>query len=420
MRLTELFPDPGRVAPLLRAASATDDFDGFAAACARAPLREGLARSIGEAARAFAERAGIDPGEAGGGVFGGQQPYVDYYPAVLAKLDAVEACGGFWAFADFAAVRSDPWMARTWIPSAGAAEGVVRLGFYSTRAHAGKDLRFVPPPDDAALRHVEASLRQTMRGAGWPGSRARVSALMEDYRQARRRALNAAEFNSIWSARVFRRLGYRVPFVSESEWLARDDVLPSIAETLGLFIEGNDAVIDAVSEAMRFPGVSFTAKPRGHVPIAVAAPGTGIRQRARFERRGGEAVLVAGDETFRGDLAAILRSLRGRWSLDVFSPIFLFRLGVTGIVTGRGSMRYTLVLGRVMEALTGRALPPNLLCGCRSEPSGPLVEAVRRARGGLPGALADYEPTLVARLLTTDERAIREEIAASWRDGVVA
>ena len=419
MRLSELFGDPGPLAPLLRAASATDDFESFAAACARGPVPEGLTRSVGEAARAFAERAGIDAGEPGGGVFGGQQPYVDYYPAVLAKLDAVEACGGFWAFADFAAVRSDPWMSRTWIPSASAPGGLLRLGFYPTRAHAGKDLRFVPPPDDAALRQVEAKLRQTLRESTVPRSRARVQALMAEYRQAQRRAVNAAEFNSIWSARVFRRLGYRLPLVSESEWLARDDVLPAIAETLALFIEDNDALLDAVDEAMRVPGVSFTAKPRGHVPIAVAEARTGLRQRVRFERRGGEIVLIAGDETFRGDLAGILRSLNGRWSLDVFSPIFLFRLGVRGIVAGRGSMRYTLVLGRVMEALAGRPLPPNLLCSCRLEPSGPLVEAVRLARGGLPEALADYEPTLVARLLTTDERAIREEIAASWREGVV-
>jgi hypothetical protein len=243
---------------------------------------------------------------------------------------------------------------------------------------------------------------------------------MDEYREARRRAGNAAEFNSIWSARVFRRLGYRLPLVSESEWLERDDVLPAIAGTLGLFIEHNDAVIDAVGEAMRFPGVSFTAKPRGHLPLAVADPTRGIRRPARFERRGGEVVVVAGDEIFRGDLAEMLRSLRGRWSLDVFSPIFLFRLGVRGVVTGRGSIRYTLVLGRVMEALTGRALPPNLFCSGRGQPSGPLVEAVRRTRGGLPRALAGYEPTLVARLLTTDERTIREEIAASWRDRVVA
>lgn len=416
MRLSDLFGDPGRLGPLLRAASATDDFDGFAAACgARGPVPPG----VREAARAFAERAGIDPGEAGGGVFGGQQPYVDYYPAVLAKLDAVEACAGFWAFADFAAVRSDPWMSRTWIPSVGAAGGLLRLGFHSTRAHAGKDLRFVPPPDSAALGQVEARLRQALREAGVPRSRARLQALMDDYRQARDRAANAAEFNSIWSARAFRHLGYRLPLVSESEWLARDDVLPAVAKTLALFIEENDAIIDAVDDAMRFPGVSFTAKPRGHLPIAVADARTGLRQRARFERRGGEVVLVAGDETFRGDPLDILRSLRGRWSLDVFSPIFLFRLGVAGIVAGRGSMRYTLVLGRVMEALAGTPLPPNLLCACRVEPAGPLVEAVRRARGGWPGALADYEPTLVARLLTTDERSIREEIAASWRDGVV-
>ena len=422
MRLTEVFGDCERVAPMLRSASATDAFEPFAAACAGRAASDALARGVGEAARAFAERAGIDPGAVGGGVFGGQQPYVDYYPAVLAKLDAVEACRGFWAFADFAALRSDPWMSRTSLPSPSAAAHVQRLGFYPTRANAGKDLRFVAPPGEAALRDVEEKLKRTIRESGVPvkPAFARARVVMEEYREARRRARNGAEFNSIWSARVFRRLGYHTPFLSESEWLARDDLVPSIAETLAVFIEDNDAVIEAVDQAMRFEGVSFTAKPRGHVPLAIADARTGLRRRVSFERRGGDVVLVAGDETFGGDLADILRSLAGRWSLDVFGPIFLARLGVTGIVTGRGSIRYTLVLGKVMEALFGTALPPNLLCSCRPKPSGPFIDAVRRARGGLPEPLREYEPTLVARLLTTDERALREEIAASWRNEVVA
>ncbi|HKP12670.1 MAG TPA: hypothetical protein VJZ91_11185, partial [Blastocatellia bacterium] len=115
-------------------------------------------------------------------------------------------------------------------------------------------------------------------------------------------------------------------------------------------------------------------------------------------------------------LAELLRRLAGRWSLDVFAPIFLFRLGVAGIINGRGSIRYSLVLAHVFKRLFDEAHPPNLLCSCRPRPEGPFVEAVCRAHGRLPERVRAHEPTLIARLLYAEESRIREEIAASWRE----
>jgi len=113
----------------------------------------------------------------------------------------------------------------------------------------------------------------------------------------------------------------------------------------------------------------------------------------------------------------LLQQLRGRWSLDVFAPLFLFRLGVSGIVNGRGSIRYSLVLGHVMQRLFGERHPPNILCSTAPPPSGVLIEAVCRAHGGLPPSLTDYEPTLIDRCLTSDPAMIREEIRVPWRNG---
>ena len=166
----------------------------------------------------------------------------------------------------------------------------------------------------------------------------------------------------------------------------------------------------------------FTRKEYGHVPLAITGA-DGIRRPVRLVMKGEDHLLVAGDETFntgRADapsLEALLRQLRGRWSLDIFAPLFLFRLGVSGIVNGRGSIRYSLVLGHVMQRLFGERHVPNLLCSCAPRPSGPLVEAVRHARGGLPPALRDYEPTLIDRFLTNDQATIREEIRVAWRNG---
>ena len=58
----------------------------------------------------------------------------------------------------------------------------------------------------------------------------------------------------------------------------------------------------------------------------------------------------------------------------------------------------------------GESHVPNLLCSCAPRPSGPLIEAVIHARGGLPPSLRDYEPTLIDRFLTNDAATIREEI----------
>jgi hypothetical protein len=437
MRLTEVFTRCDALAPLLEGACATDDAATFIRAVNAMPANVPLARAVRASANDFADAAGIvrpvmdDDGPI---AFAGQQPYVDYYPAVPVKLDALEACGGasFYAFADYAPIGSDAWMSRTALPSVAAADGVLRLSFLrSQRAWEGRDLRFVPPPDSALLALIGEKLKGMITDAAKHATFAKSDAyeklreLLAIYEEARIRARSLGAFNAIASARLFRRLGFSLPFVSLSNFLARDEILPSIAETLAVFIREHGRVADAVAEAMAFDDVGelhFTRKESGHVPLAIAGA-DGIRRPMRLVMNGADHLLIAGDETFnagRADAASLielLRQLRGRWSLDIFAPLFLFRLGVSGIVNGRGSIRYSLVLGRVMQRVFGVRHVPNLLCSCAPRPSGPLVEAVCRARGGLPPALRDYEPTLIDRFLTNDPATIREEIRVAWRNG---
>jgi len=437
MRLTEVFTRCDALAPLIESACATDDAQAFIRGVQAKPPNAALARAVHASANEFADAAGIARpmmSDDGPIAFAGQQPYVDYYPAVPVKLDALAACGGasFYAFADYAPLGSDPWMSRTELPSVAAVDGVLRLAFVrSSRAWQGRDLRFVPTPDAELLALIEAKLKGMITEASRHVTFAKSDAyahlreLTAGYEEARKRAHSLGAFNAIASARFFQRLGFSLPFVSLSDLLARDELLPSIADTLAIFIRERALVAEAVNEAMAYDDrgeLHFTRKESDHVPLAIAGE-DGIRRPVRLVMKGDDHLLVAGGETFNvghadaASLVVFLKQLRGRWSLDVFAPLFLFRLGVAGIVNGRGSIRYSLVLGHVMQRLFGERHPPNLLCSTAPPPSGPLIEAVCRAGGGLPPTLCDYEPTLIDRYLTNDSAAIREEIRVAWRNG---
>jgi hypothetical protein len=448
MRLSQVFSRSQKLSSLLEEACAVDELGQFTARVAQQPAdsrQPPLWGAVRVCALQLADRAGITaepwPDRGVQVCFAGQQPYVDYYPAVLAKLDALEECRGasFYAFADYAPLRSDPWMARTALPSAGAQDGLLPLRFHrSARTHHGKDLRFVPPPDPAVLADVAQQLKGMItQTAKWlprdsfskTAAFARLQFLLNDYEEARLRARNAGEFNSFWSARVFHRLGFRLPLVSLSELLSRDELLPSVAATLAVFIKHNNLFIESINEALQFDDggdLNFSRKAPGHIPLALADPESGVRRSLRLSRIGSDYLLVSSsgtEEVFnigRADsdaLEDLLRHLGGRWSLDVFTPLFLFRLGIAGIINGRGSIRYSLVLAHVMNRLFGESHVPNLLCSCSARLTGPFVDAVCRAHGRLPDSFRGREPTLIPRLLSSELTIIREEISDSWRDG---
>lgn len=403
MRLSQVFARRQKLAALLSEACAIDEWAQFKTLLAKMPVTPRqllLWKAIKESALDFTDRAGVEksswPDQAPPLCFAGQQPYVDYYPAVLAKLDALEDFGGasVYAFADYAPFGSDPWMARTLVPSVSAVDGLLPLKFHrSLRTQRGKDLRFVPPPSAAGLAHVAEQLKEmiTLTAKLLPpdsfskkAAFARLRVLLGDYEEARVRARNAGEFNSLWSTRTFHRLGFRLPLVSLSELLMRSEMLGSVAETLAVFIKHNALFIESINEAMEFDegnDLNFNRKEPGHLPLALADPESGVRRSLRLERSGADYLLVSTNGTKeifnvgRADtpaLAELLHRLSGRWSLDVFTPVFLFRLGVSGIINGRGSIRYSLVLAHVLKRLFGESHVPNLLCSCSPRLAGSL------------------------------------------------
>ena len=130
------------------------------------------------------------------------------------------------------------------------------------------------------------------------------------------------------------------------------------------------AAVEAANEAIRLAApLNRGMSPRqpGHLPLSMTDPATGIRFGLRVARRGVDSVIVGtGPVPFAHDvgragqdeLLMFLDAHRGRCSPNVFAPIFLFRAGVSGILNGRGAIRYSLVLANVMERLFDLSHPP--------------------------------------------------------------
>jgi hypothetical protein len=96
-------------------------------------------------------------------------------------------------------------------------------------------------------------------------------------------------------------------------------------------------------------------------------------------------------------------------------PVYLFQSGFCGCVSGKSSIKYSVVMGHVLERLYERKHPPNLLCAGSAPAEGLFHEAVRDRWGKLPDAVASCRPTLVYRLICSGPERIKEEIARLWR-----
>src|SRR5439155_13557913 len=88
-------------------------------------------------------------------VVAGQQAYVYYRLGMVAKVDALEQCRAsrLCVLVVYDAFGSDRLFSCTDLPSVnGSRDPLLSLHFHpGKRAHAGKDLRFVPLPDGGAM-----------------------------------------------------------------------------------------------------------------------------------------------------------------------------------------------------------------------------------------------------------------------------
>lgn len=110
------------------------------------------------------------------------------------------------------------------------------------------------------------------------------------------------------------------------------------------------------------------ALPADYLPLHFSCPRDGLRRRLAHRREGADHLAVAAcrcGSTYRFHLGARRLSVAelaatGRWSVDVSLPLFVDGL-VSGMVVGRSSASYGLVLNRVATTVLGTNPVPMLV-----------------------------------------------------------
>jgi hypothetical protein len=227
------------------------------------------------------------------------------------------------------------------------------------------------------LDHVRAAL--TALG-GWldqrlPSSPARTQMRarlkqLDDSLEAAPATQTLAEVNLALSSVMLReRLGFApasmlVSQVAVSGMLetALDGVLNEIVDIITVF----NAQVAALICADIDPCVH--ALPDDYLPLHFSCPRDGLRRRLAHRREGADHLAVAAcrcGTTYRFHLGAHRLSIAelaatGRWSVDVSLPLFIDGL-VSGMIVGRSSASYGLVLNQVATTVLGISPVPMLV-----------------------------------------------------------
>ena len=371
----------------------------------------------------------------------GQQPYIDYSLGIVSKIDALDSGAGDYhgcfGFAGYDYFGSDNLISRIEIPTSdpAAKDPILRIRLSSEyRRQKNKDMRFVPPPekkilDDAfsRLKGVVTFAFKHLKEHVFPSQKRRVyerlHQLIANYEYARTHSRSVAEFNTIWSVRTFRILGYEVMFVELEDLFEHEATAVNVAGTLGHIIRENGLFVEIINEIIGKAGdcdLLFSPKKDGYLPIFMTDEKSGIRFPLRCAKEGSDYFLLsAGGEGFKMNIGSasddevreFLFLHRGRWSPNIFAPLYLYRCGLNGFISGTSSIKYAVVMGHVMERLFHERHPPNLLCICSVSPEEFLHRAVYAGRGELPKSIMRYEPSLLCKMIFSTQDDVREEIA---------
>ncbi len=294
----------------------------------------------------------------------------------------------------------------------------------------------MPPPDKKVLDDAFSRLKgvvtfafRHLKGHVSPSQQIRayerLHQLIANYEYARTHSRSVAEFNTIWSVRTLRILGYDVMFAELDDLFEHEETAVNIARTLGHIIRENRLFVEIINEIIGEAGdcdLLFSTKRDGYAPICMADEESGIRFPLRCTKVGSDYFLLsAGGEGFKMNIGSasddevreFLFIHRGRWSPNIFAPIYLYHCGLNGFISGPTSIKYAVVIGHVLERLFGEKHPPNLLCmyNVRLRPEEFLHRAVCAGRGELPESVMRYEPSLVCKMIFSSQDDVREEIA---------
>jgi len=381
-------------------------------------------------------------------VFSGQQAYVDYSLNAPVRMYTIESlsdrCLGFFGFVDYDFFGSDSLITQIKLPAIlqGTPDFLLRVRVYSNfRDQKKKDMRFIPQPDQEPLRdtfkHLQNAImysfsvlkRETSLSIK-KESLERLEGIRQDFEFARLHSSSAAEFNTIWSVRIFRKMGYQIPFCRFSELLDHEGLMDPLADTLGQTIRENSLFVESINEIINEAGsCDLCIRPveAGYIPIFMTDRETGIRFPIKCKRIGSDYQLSStGKIAFsvnigrsgKEEVKGFLSSHRRLWSPNIFLPLFLYRCGLKGFISGRSSVRYSAVIGHVMERLFQEKHPPNLYCVISIAPRGILHRAVEVSQRKLPESLMNFEPTLFYKMIFASPKEVRDEVGALRKEAI--
>jgi hypothetical protein len=344
---------------LLESKGVFDDPASFADAVDR-PVRPGLIRHLGLP-------DGATP------VYVGQQVQPDYPGSVTAKFraarDLVELANAepliVWLDTDRAGSHKGQ-TAITW-PGSG---GVTRTTRLVPRRWKELEVRFVPVTEDdlrAAFSEMARWIGDLPR-ADRPGAEERRAAMAEEVLAAQPWTL--ADANRAFASFLLRgALSFAPRSVFASDLLAPALVADAVAEVIAR-IDDVIAVFNRAVDGLLSQDVDPLVKPvpEDYLPLHHSCPEDGARRRLVHERRGADHFAVnacpCGRE-YRFHLGAGSGPLgelaeTDRWSPDVTLPVYMNGL-VGGVVVGRSSALYGLVLNEVVEKVLGERPVPMLV-----------------------------------------------------------
>lgn len=331
---------------------------------------------------------GADPSELP--VYMGQQVYVDYRRSVLSKIEELHHLEGapgmfpFCVWMDTDRAGSDKLMTRFRWPN-GAAPVTISL---APRGVKDREPRFIALDPERLQRGIDRLATCVFQAERTPQTRGRLNELRALFAGGGDLPLN--RFNRrLTDFLLERQMRITLPAIFVSEMVARG-WLRAPLETCLNRIPDLIRVFNGTIERLARAGVDPVVRPlpADYLPLFYSCDDDARRLRLRHEIAGGEHYAVAScrcGADYRFYLGASELTLdelapTGRWSPDLLFPV-LINDQVSGVVVGRSSALYSLVLNAVLREVLGQRpvpmlVPPEL--GQPEEPDPPFDSLIYR------------------------------------------
>jgi hypothetical protein len=300
-------------------------------------------------------------------VYAAHQLMVDYPESVIAKLRAADqlgerpGVGAVLLWLDMDRAGADRMAAGSVVRGRGGGLQI-RL---ASRRHDDKEVRFVPLEQaqlDQTFHKVGAWARQHSSAAG------RLARLIEVLQETRPRTL--AEANMALTSSLIREyLGMKAPSALVSDLASgglltetMNDVVNAVDDVVTIFNAATDSLVAADVD----PQVHHLRP--DYLPLHYSCDRDDRRCSLSRVRRGADTLAVtrcACGASYEFQLGSRSLSMdavaaTGRWSTDVTLPLYLNDLA-SGVVAGRSSALYGMVLNEVLQKVLAREPIPMLL-----------------------------------------------------------